>query len=281
VPVAAGRGPRRRSHWPHVGRDERVVAQAQLGQLLNKPDDGRLHPAVRTVVAGGLFTHLGAGGMVHERGRWRATTLTSFTSFGGPSPGRQGGMLWLVVTHFYQGKAPHEEDPDERDLHRQRPTGYVEGTTVGEFTVKTGGRARFHLVGCPVPEGPVAATLEGDRNHWGGRQHGFGCLQPTGRVLAVLAREGVVGPTPAAQGGRCCGGRPAAPFQYGHLVVVGRPEPVGYAAGGVDVVGSAEGGGYGCWASSLSELGCSWPARSVATWLMVSAAWRARQPLAR
>jgi hypothetical protein len=39
--------------------------------------------------------------------------------------------------------------------------------------------------------------------------------------------------------GRCCGGRPAAPFQYGHLVV-GRPEPVGYAAGGVDVVGGAE-----------------------------------------
>lgn len=194
---------------------------------------------MRTVVAGGLFTHLGAGGTVHERGRWRATTLTSFTSFGGPSPGRQGGMLWLVVTHFHQGKAPHEEDPDERDLHRQRPTGYLEGTTVGKFTVKTGGRARFHRVGCPVPEGPVAATLEGGRNHWGGRQHGFGCLQPTGRVLAVLGREGVVGPTSAAQGGRCCGGRPAAPFQYGHLVV-GRPEPVGYAAGGVDVVGGAE-----------------------------------------
>ena len=122
---------------PHAGDSIRVTGS------------GTFNPAAGTIVAGGSFTHLSADGTVHERGWWRATALTSFTGFGGPSPGRQGGVLWLVVTHFHQGGAPHEGIPMSVTSTVNAPPGLVEGTTVGEFTVKTGGRVRFHLAACP------------------------------------------------------------------------------------------------------------------------------------
>ncbi len=115
------------------------------GDTIRVTGSGTFDPAGGTIVAGGSFTHLNADGTVHQRGTWQATGLTSFTGFGGPSPGRQGGVLWMVVTHFPHGEAPHPGVPMSGTSTINAPPGLIQGTTVAEFTVKTGGKARFHL----------------------------------------------------------------------------------------------------------------------------------------
>ena len=47
---------------------------------------------------GGSFTHMTASGSLVAKGTWTATGFVSFTSFGGPSPGFQGGILLLTVS---------------------------------------------------------------------------------------------------------------------------------------------------------------------------------------
>lgn len=74
-----------------------------------------------------------------------ATGFTSFISFGGPSPGQQGRVLWMVVTHVPNGEASHPGIPISVTSTVNAPPGLIEGTTVGQFTVKVGGKARFHL----------------------------------------------------------------------------------------------------------------------------------------
>ncbi len=115
------------------------------GDTIRVTGSGTFEPAAGTIVASGSFTHVNADGTVHERGTWQASGLTGFTGFGGPSPGRQGGVLWLVVTHFPNGEAPHPGIAMRVTSAINAPPGVVEGTTVGGFTVKTGGKARFHL----------------------------------------------------------------------------------------------------------------------------------------
>jgi len=115
------------------------------GDTIRVTGSGSFDPAARTIMGSGSFTHFNADGTVHQRGTWRGTGFTSFTGFGGPSPGQQGGVLWMVVTHFPNGEAPHPGIPMSVTSTVNAPPGLIQGTTVCEFTVKTGGKARFHL----------------------------------------------------------------------------------------------------------------------------------------
>ena len=129
-----------------VGPNIAVAPSGQhAGDTIRVTGSGTFDPAAGTVEVAGSFTHFNADGTVHQRGTWQATSLTSFGGFGGPSPGRQGGVLWLVVTHFHHGEAPHPGIPMSVTSTINAPPGLIEGTTVGEFTVKTAGKARFHL----------------------------------------------------------------------------------------------------------------------------------------
>lgn len=105
-----------------------------------------------TVVAHGSFTRFNDTGAVIDKGTWEATDFVDFISFGGPNPGLQGGELDLKVTLFPKGGAP-EPDTDMNvfcciaavpPCFTLLPV-RAEGTTVGSFTVKTGGVTLFNL----------------------------------------------------------------------------------------------------------------------------------------
>lgn len=99
-----------------------------------------------SVVAKGTFTHIKADGSVFARGTWQATSFTSFTPYGGPSNGLQGGELDITVTLFPVGGAPHTGIPmTVTCLVGTPPAGAEEGTTVDGFTEKTGGETLIHL----------------------------------------------------------------------------------------------------------------------------------------
>lgn len=100
-----------------------------------------------SVAASGSFTHFLHDGGVFARGTWKATGFTSFVSFGGGNPGQQGGVLTITVTLFPIGGAPVTGVPMTITCELGTLPGPVEeGTTVGNFTEKTGGFTVFHLV---------------------------------------------------------------------------------------------------------------------------------------
>jgi len=98
-----------------------------------------------SVVASGSFTHFNSAGAVVARGTWQATAFNGFNAFGGPNPGTQGGVLDITVTLFPNGGAPVTGVPMEVTCVVNSPGGFEEGTTVGDFTEKTGGTTLFHL----------------------------------------------------------------------------------------------------------------------------------------
>ena len=51
----------------------------------------------------GSFTHRNSGGALVAKGTWVAAGFVSFTSYGGPSNGFQGGLLKITVTLFPSG----------------------------------------------------------------------------------------------------------------------------------------------------------------------------------
>jgi len=99
-----------------------------------------------SIVGDGSFTHIKADGTVFARGVWQATGFGSFTPFGGPSPGAQGGQLRLTVTLLPDGGSPVAGVPMSLTCLVNAPAGFTEeeGTTVGAFTEKTGGKTLFH-----------------------------------------------------------------------------------------------------------------------------------------
>lgn len=78
-----------------------------------------------------------------------ATAFVSFLSFGGPSPGLQGRVLETEVTLFPKGGSPVENVPMTVTCTINAPPGTEEGTTVGEFTEKTGGLTLMNLNQAP------------------------------------------------------------------------------------------------------------------------------------
>src|SRR5712691_6742544 len=109
------------------------------GDTIRTTGSGSFNPGTHTVSASGSFTHFRADGSVFVRGTWVATGFNSFTGFGGPNNGQQGGVLQITVTLFPDGGAAHTGVPMGITCAIFAPPGTEEGTTVDGFTDKTGG----------------------------------------------------------------------------------------------------------------------------------------------
>ncbi len=121
------------------------TAMDSSGNTIRVTGSGNFDPAAAMVVASGSFTQFDAIGSVVARGTWSATHFVSFVSFGGPHPGILGGVLQLTVTLSPHGGPPQTDVPMSVTCVVFAPPGTEEGTTVGNFTEKTGGITLFHL----------------------------------------------------------------------------------------------------------------------------------------
>ncbi len=124
------------------------TAEASSGDTIRVTGSGTFNTGdAGSVVASGSFTHFLANGSVFARGTWQATAFNSFRAFGGPNPGTQGGVLEITVTLFPNGGARVTGVPMSVTCRVHAPAGFTEdeGTTVAEFTEKTGGLTLFHL----------------------------------------------------------------------------------------------------------------------------------------
>ena len=123
------------------------TAENESGNVIRVTGAGVFDTVSGAVRATGSFTIFDLAGAVTSRGTWRATDFDSFLSFGGPSPGFQGGVLDITVTLFPKGGGPITDVPMGITCLVNAPPGFTEdeGTTVGDFTEKTGGTTLFHL----------------------------------------------------------------------------------------------------------------------------------------
>jgi len=121
-------------------------AGAFVGDTIRLTGSGAFDTGAHMVVAGGSFTHIKADGSVFARGTWQATAFTSFDPFGGPNRGQQGGELVIVVTLFPAGGSPVSGLPMIVTCELgSPPPNTEEGTSVGDFTERTGGLTLMHL----------------------------------------------------------------------------------------------------------------------------------------
>ncbi len=99
-----------------------------------------------TVIASGSFTIFNSGGAVVNRGTWRATSFVSFDSFGGFSPGLQGGVLKIIVTLSPNAGTPMTGVSMVVTCRIKAPpnTG-AEGIIIWSFTETIPGHTLFHL----------------------------------------------------------------------------------------------------------------------------------------
>src|SRR5713101_3601916 len=68
------------------------------GDVLRLTGSGAFDTSTGTANGAGSFTHYKPDGSVFARGTWTVTGFQSFTSYGGPRPGTQGGVLLVQVT---------------------------------------------------------------------------------------------------------------------------------------------------------------------------------------
>ncbi len=116
------------------------------GNTIQVVGGGSFDTAAEAVVATGSFAEFDASGSVIAQGSWKATAFVGFVSYGGPSPGFQGGQLMLTVTLFPKGAPPQPGVAmSVTCLVGSPPTGAEEGVTVADFTDKTRGATLFHL----------------------------------------------------------------------------------------------------------------------------------------
>jgi len=123
-----------------------ITANPSTGATIKTTGAGSFDPSANTVVASGSFTEFNANGSVAARGTWVATSFVSFTPFGGPNPGTQGGTLQITVTLF-SGGASQTGVPMTVDCLVNAPPTFTgaEGITIGDFTNSVRGHTLFHL----------------------------------------------------------------------------------------------------------------------------------------
>jgi hypothetical protein len=121
------------------------------GDTLRTTGSGSFDTSTGSIVASGSFTHFRADGSVLDKGTWQATSFVSFTHFGGPNPGLQGGTLKFFATAFPDGGEPVPNISVIVNCRINAPSGFTgpEGVLVvaGDlnFTDVTRGATLFHL----------------------------------------------------------------------------------------------------------------------------------------
>jgi hypothetical protein len=123
-----------------------ISANPSTGATIHTTGAGSFDPSANTVVASGSFTEFNPIGSVAARGTWVATGFVSFTPFGGPNPGTQGGTLQISVTLFIGG-APQTSVPMTVNCLVNASPSFTgdEGITIGDFTKSLRGHTLFHL----------------------------------------------------------------------------------------------------------------------------------------
>lgn len=116
------------------------------GDTIKLRGSGTFDPATGAVDASGAFTHVHPDGSVVARGTWVSTAFVSFTAFGGPSDGKQGGVLWITVDVIHEGQTVFADLPMSVTCLVNAPSDFTgeEGTTLGPFLEETGGQTLFH-----------------------------------------------------------------------------------------------------------------------------------------
>ena len=115
------------------------------GDVLRLTGSGTFDASARAATGGGSFTHYKTDGSVFARGIWVVTGFQSFSSYGGPNRGRQGGVL-LVTVSLIGPEATFAGLTLQVSSHINAPAGAPEaGTTLpGIFSAATGGKTLFH-----------------------------------------------------------------------------------------------------------------------------------------
>jgi hypothetical protein len=117
-----------------------MCGTTMAGDWISLKGSGTFDASAGTVRAKGSYVHYRAGGGVACQGTWKASAFGGFTGFGTDDRGAAGGVLSMVVTH----------DCTTMDMTMtgipmtvtstvNAPDGYIQGTTVGDFTQPTGG----------------------------------------------------------------------------------------------------------------------------------------------
>ena len=116
--------------------------------IIRVTGSGTFSPSGGWASASGSFTHRTSGGALVAKGTWVATGFTSFTSYGGPSNGFQGGSVRIVVTLFPSGGGSVPGVSMTVTCHVGTvPAGAPEeGTMVDGFTESIGGFTLMHIV---------------------------------------------------------------------------------------------------------------------------------------
>jgi hypothetical protein len=118
------------------------------GQTIRVTGGGSFDTVSRTVVASGSFTIVNGSAAI-SHGTWKASAFDTFTAFGGPVDGLQGGTLSIFVTLFPDGESPIAHVPMIINCLINAPATFTgsEGVAVGDFTdiLPVKGHTLFHL----------------------------------------------------------------------------------------------------------------------------------------
>jgi hypothetical protein len=123
-----------------------AAGDPNTGNTILVTGSGSFDPSAGTVIGSGSFTTFTSGGAVVSRGTWKATSFISFDSFGGFSPGLQGGVLNITVTLSPNAGTPVTGVSMAVTCRIKAPpnTG-AEGIIIGSFTNTLAGHTLFHL----------------------------------------------------------------------------------------------------------------------------------------
>ncbi len=115
------------------------------GDIIQFTGSGSFNSASNTANGGGSFTHSRPDGTIFARGTWVITAFQSFTAYGGPNPGLQGGLLHVTVT-IIGPEATFSGLTLQVSCQINAPAGAPEeGTTLpGLFSTPTAGNTLFH-----------------------------------------------------------------------------------------------------------------------------------------
>ena len=118
------------------------------GETIRVTGSGSFDPVSQIVVASGSFTIFNGSAAI-SHGSWKATAFDSFTPFGGPVDGLQGGTLSIFVTLFPDSGPPMAHQSMTVNCLIDAPANFTgsEGVAVGDFTniLPVRGHTLFHL----------------------------------------------------------------------------------------------------------------------------------------